>query len=132
MLSTDRRDLLLNTTTGDLVIGTDLSWSTGLPAIAQACRIVMQMIAGEWFLDLDAGIPYWTDIFGQRSDLARKAARIDFSSALRQVADVSDVIQMDVVFVGPPRQLQITWAVRSVFGNTSPDTILQPISEGSS
>jgi hypothetical protein len=126
-LSTDKRDLLLDPITNDLVIGTDLAWSTGLVAVAQSCRIALQMFAGEWFLDLDAGIPYFQEILGARAGLAIRAAQLEFGSALRAVDGVVEILQLDISFDGPSRTLTIVWAVRCAFGDTTPDTILLPL-----
>src|SRR5438045_2986215 len=58
MLSTDPIDLQLDTATGDLVVDSDCHWTSGVAGISQGIRIALQMFKGEWFLDLDEGIPY--------------------------------------------------------------------------
>lgn len=121
-LETDPRDLLLGPN-NDLVITTDLQFSTGIAAIAQSCRIALQMFAGEWFLDLDAGIPYWDQILAQKSTVAKTAAAIAFRSELSLVSGVIDVTTLDVEFDGPTRTLTITWQVQTAFGETPVDTI---------
>ncbi len=125
LLESDPRDLLLGPD-GDLVVGTDLQWSRGLQAIAQSCRIALLMFAGEWFLDLEAGIPYFDEILGFRST----AARLEFLAALRAVDGVTEVTTLELSFDSATRALTITWAVSTAFGDTSPDTILHPLSEG--
>jgi hypothetical protein len=52
-------DLQINS--GDFSICT-----TDTEAIAQAIAIRLKIIQGEWFMDASLGIPYFTEIFGQK------------------------------------------------------------------
>lgn len=121
-LVTDPRDWLLDKD-NDLVITTDLQWSRGLPAVVQSCRIALQMFQGEWFLDLDAGIPYWNNILGQKPGTAVVAARTAFRSALMAVESVTEVLKLDVTYDGKTRSMKITWKVRCSFGDTPTDVL---------
>jgi hypothetical protein len=121
-LETDPIDLLLGPD-NDLVIGTDLQFTTGLTAIAQACRIALQMFQDEWFLDLDAGMPYWQDILGQKPDVAIPAAGMAARDALMSVPGVTDVPILNITFDGSTRKMSIPWQVSTAFGDTQPDTI---------
>jgi hypothetical protein len=123
MLITDPRDLLLDKN-NDLVIDTDLSWSRGIPGVMQECRIKMQMFKGEWFLNLDVGVPYWGQILGQKPAVAIAAAGGAFTEALLSVEDVIDVVKLDVKMVKATRNLAVTWRVRCAFGTTPEDTLL--------
>ncbi len=121
-LLTDPRDFLLDDS-GDIVITTDLQWSRGVAAVVQSCRVALRMFAGEWFLNLDAGIPYFQSILGQKAPLAIAAAQIEFRRELLAIAGVLDVLRMDVSFTGPTRDLTVQWQVSTVFGDTPPDTL---------
>ena len=121
-LPNDARDLLLGTT-NDLVIGTDLSFSRGIAAVTQGCRIAIQMFQNEWFLNLDAGIPYWDQILGQKPDRAVAAAQIALRRNLLAVPGVLAITTLNCVYDGSTRGLTITWAVRTATGDTPPDTI---------
>jgi hypothetical protein len=129
MLSTDPIDLLLDPSTGDLVVQADLALSSGLGAVVQAARIRMAMIAGEWFLDLDAGLPYFERdgvdasraIFGQRFD-QDKALRA-FRDALEGTPGVVAIAQLDVAFDVRSRAMTVTWRATTSFGDTPIDTL---------
>ncbi len=118
----DPIDLLLDNT-GDLVIGTDLSWATGITAISQLCRIAMLQFTEEWFLNLDVGIPWLTQILGQKPQVAIKAAELYVREALLAVTGVSSVYRLEVSFTSAVRTLQIKWQVTTAFGTTPADTI---------
>lgn len=121
-LSDEPRDLLLGLD-NDLVITTDLAFTTGIAAVAQSCRIALQMFAGEWFLDLDAGIPYWDSILAQKPDVAIKAARIAFRSELLASDGVIDVTKLVVTYDGSARTMTIVWQVLTELGETPADSI---------
>lgn len=116
------RDLLLDDD-NDLVIGTDLSWSRGIPAVVQSGRIALQMYRGEWFLDLDAGIPYWNEILGQRADIAAAVARDEFHRELLAVEGVLEVVRLDTSFDAATRALVVAWQVSTALGETPIDTL---------
>lgn len=122
LLETDPRDLLLDEN-NDLVITDDLQFSYGIPGIVQEVRIALQMFAGEWFLDLDAGIPYWQQILGEKAPRAMAAARIAFRDAILAVDGITALTRLDIAFNGSTRKMTVTWAAKCAFGETPPDTI---------
>ena len=73
-------DFALDTVTHDLVFtGGELATVTDLYAIAQHVKIRLLFFKGEWELNLDEGVPYWTDILVVGPDLRA------IESLLRQV-----------------------------------------------
>lgn len=56
-------DLKLDPQTGDLILTSgDLVMTSGADAIRQHLSQRLKSFAGEWFLDLDSGLPYYRDI----------------------------------------------------------------------
>ncbi len=121
-LTNEPRDFLLDAD-NDLVIGTDLTFSRGIAAVVQSCRIALQMYRGEWFLDLDAGIPYWDSILGQKPEVAAAVARDEFRRELLAVDGVVSVLRLDVVFVPATRTLNVIWQASTTLGDTPVDTL---------
>ncbi len=122
-LANDAVDLLLGDD-NDLVVTTDLQFVRGIAGVAQLCRIAVQMFAGEWFLDLDVGIPYWDQILGNNPDQAMLAARAGFRDELLAVDGVLQLLQLDVSFDNAlSRTLTVTWQVRTANGDTPLDTL---------
>jgi hypothetical protein len=115
-LENEPRDLLLGLD-NDLIITNDLDWSRGIAAVAQSCRIKLQMFRGEWFLDLDEGIPFWDDILGQKAEAAIAVARQEFRAALLAIEGVLEISKLEVSFES------ITWQVRTALGETPVDTL---------
>lgn len=123
ILQGEPRDLLLGADNDLVIEDGDFVFAYGLDAVAQECRIGVQMFAGEWFLDLDVGIPYWTSIMGFKPDVAIRAARIAFNAELLSVTDVLDVTRLDIEYDPVLRGMDVTWQVKTVLGETPPDTI---------
>lgn len=122
-LNTDPVDILLGDD-NDLVVTDDLQFALGLEGITQMCRIAVQMFAGEWFLDLDVGVPYWDNILGQNPEVAKFAALTGFRDELLAVDGVLEIISLEVTFTdAATRTLNVTWQVRTAAGNTPVDTI---------
>lgn len=125
LLSTDPIDLLLDDNDDLVIVDGDLAFSSGVQGVAQACRIAISMFQGEWFLNLDAGIPYWQSILGHKPALAIPAATLAFRDALQEVPGVQAVTVCDVNYNGKTRVAKVRWAVKTVFGDTPVDTITQ-------
>lgn len=128
MLSTDPVDLLLDST-GDLVVTSDLQWAVGLPAIAQGIRIALQLFRGEWFLDLDEGVPY-LEREGVSADDALLGAKFNhgravaaFRDAIRRAPGVNSIVSLNVTFDRATRKVLASWIVRTEFGDTKPDSL---------
>lgn len=133
LLSTAPLDLAIDPVSGDLVFAAngDLSLSMGTPGVVQGCRIAMLLVAGEWFLDLDAGIPLFErdGVTAAQAILGGKfnkvKARDTFYTALAAVAGVVAIVSLTVDFtdVLPPRTLNVAWTVQTAFGDTPSDSL---------
>ena len=68
-------DLALNLTAdeatrNDLVFaGRDLATVSGSELVAQRLQVALQLFKGEWFLDADAGIPWYQEILEKGVDV---------------------------------------------------------------
>lgn len=129
-LLTDPIDLLIDNTNDLVIEGGDLQFSRGVDAIVQQCRVALQIFQGEWFLNLDIGIPYWQSILGEKPKVAIAAARIFMRRELELVDGVDEVLKLDVTYIGASRTLSVTWQVSTVFGDTPEDEIELRVTTG--
>jgi hypothetical protein len=114
---------------GDLVF--PLQLARGIEAIGIGVRTRLLMFRGEWFLDLDAGIPYLESQDGTVSE--REAwiggkydpvrVRADILREILTTPGVLDVPTLRIVYDGGTRTLSISWVARSRFGDTPLDTL---------
>ena len=116
---TDPIDLLLDAD-GDLVVGTDLSLSSGVAAVTQGIRVRLLTFRGEWFLDLDSGVPYYQEILGKKFDQQR--AHAAFREAILATPGVNELLSLVVTFDSPTRELRVLWKANTVFG-VAEDTV---------
>lgn len=122
-LTNEPRDLKLDDNNDLVFEDGDLVFTRGIDAVVQSCRIALQMFQEEWFLDLDAGLPYWQNILGFKPSVAIAAARIFVARELRLVEGVLEILKLDVTYDGSLRTLLITWQVSTELGDTPVDTI---------
>lgn len=107
------RDLAL--VDGELVIKDgDLAVVRGKDAIAQAVYLRLSFFQGEWFLDSQAGIPWFEKalVKGPRLALVRSTVRKELLS----VQGVNDVLQLDLDLSAQTRTLSITFRVSTDLG----------------
>jgi hypothetical protein len=129
MLRSDPIDLLVNALTNDVVITTDLALTSGVAGVMQAVRIRLATIAGEWFLDLDLGIPLFERvgvstaraIFGQKFDQTKAAN--EFRKAILSTPGIVSVTSLEVTFDGKTRAMTVIWGAQTAFGDTPVDTL---------
>lgn len=120
LLSTDPLDIALGPD-GDLLIDENgLSLISGLEGIAQLVRFRLGMFKGEWFLNLDIGVD-WYSLLGEHYDEAKTRAVI--AAEIADVPGVLAVTELSIAFDGRTRELTIDWAATTLFGDTPGDTL---------
>lgn len=105
---------------GDLII--PLRYVRGLAAVRQGILIRVRMFKGEWFLDLDQGIPYLENdsvpeadaLLGQRFD--EQKALSAFRRVISATPNVQSIQSLGVSFEGSTRTLRVEWRVKSALG----------------
>lgn len=129
-LVTDPIDLLIDDNNELVFENGDLVWSRGIDAVVQQCRIALQMFQDEWFLNLDAGLPYWDQILGQKPAVAMQAAQIYIRRELERVDAVVAITKLEVTYVRETRTLKVRWQVDTEFGETPVDEINLRVTTG--
>lgn len=122
MLESDPIDIALDED-GDLLIDPDVGFVilTGIEGVKQCVQIRLLLFKGEWFLDLDAGVPYYQEILGEKFNESLLRQRL--AEAIKGAPGVKEILSLDVAFTGTTRQVSVTWSIRTVFGDTEPDTL---------
>lgn len=131
LLQTDPLDLALDLTApGKLVfVNGDLRFCNGLAGVAQLCRVAVGMVRGEWFLNLQTGIPYFQRagvpatqvLLGQPFVQSKTLA--PFRTVLTAVVGVSAVTSLAAAYTPQGRLVDLAWSVRVAFGGTVSDSL---------
>jgi hypothetical protein len=94
---------------GDFVLTKNLA-----EQVTQALRIQLKMLQGEWFLDERVGIPYFTQILGQKP---HKLTLLGiFREAILQVDGVAKITQIDIDYDHRTRAVKIDFEVELTDG----------------
>ncbi len=89
---------------------------TGLDEIAQKIAISLQLVLGEWFLNLNEGIPYFERIFIKNPNPGTITSI--FRRAILAVPGVRSVPTLTVDFTSATRALAVTCVATSITGET--------------
>lgn len=93
MMDLSLRDRDLEITNGDLALCPNEAY-----ALAQAITIRLRTLAGEWFLDTGAGIPYLSHILGKKQ--SERLLRKMMSEAIKSLPSIITIKEF-VVKAGP-------------------------------
>lgn len=116
------RDLALDTNGDFTLTSGDLQLVSGADAIVQAVRIRMQFFKGEWFLDLDAGIPYFQEIFVKNPN--PNVLQSLFRQALLETPGILAIESLSLAFDGATRRLTVNYRVSTDVGELTSQEVL--------
>lgn len=109
------RDIALNLQTGELDMqGGDLYFTRGAQAVAQSLWMRLRFFLEEWFLDANAGTPWFQDVFvkAPREETIRAALR----ERILGTTDVTSIRQFNLDLDGARRELSADFIVETPFG----------------
>lgn len=106
-----------------------VQFASGLDAVVQGVRMRMLLCKGEWFANLDVGVPYLERdgvpaneaLLGQVFHEAKALAA--FRRAILATPGVKDVVSLTALFDPATRNLSVTWRASTVFGETPADSL---------
>ena len=113
-------DLVLDTTTHDLlIVNKDLSlFSLEQNLTVQKVKVNLLVYKGEWFRDVDYGVPYLQDILGKRN--TKSAADIAIKSTITNTSGIQNITSYTSV-VTVDRKLQVLFSAVTISGEILTD-----------
>jgi len=108
------KNLFLDSLNYDLTLTTDfnLRFTSNLTEfVSQKIENVLSTFQGEWFLDVDLGIPYFDRILIKKADL--DDVNNIFLIAITSISEVQEVIEFNTTFDGATRKYTVTFKVRA-------------------
>jgi len=107
-------DLFLDSD-GDLDIsGGDLSLAEGIEAIGQHVNQRLRLFLGEWFLDINAGVPFFQNIFVKRPNFA--VVEGIFRDQILSTAGILELNSFNFDYNNTTRSLSISFTARTING----------------
>jgi hypothetical protein len=102
---------------GDMTFGQGLAnFAQDAEAVAQNVRTRLYLILGEWFLDVEDGVPYLQSIFVKPADLALSESIL--KARIVDTEGVQELTNFQFLFDRNTRQVTVTGTVRTVYGTT--------------
>lgn len=120
LLETDPLDILL-TADGDWAMGPDgLTFVSGIDGVAQLILIGLRLFQGEWMFDLDAGVPYFQSILGEK--FSADVLHDEVTKVIVGTPGVVEILNLSITYDGTTRRSAVTASVRTEFGDTEIET----------
>ena len=115
-------DILLDVDTHDLVFinGETPVTPTIRTSVAQRLKIMLQTFLGEWFMDIDSGVPYFESIFGKV--LNKSAVDLILQSKILEDPGVIEIVSFDSSVDNQRRIYSMSFRVRTSEGVTDTAT----------
>lgn len=101
------RDIALDPETGDIKI--PLQLVEGAECLAQQLRIRFRFLKGDWFLNLEEGIPYLEDILGKKTEVEQVSAL--FRLVVETTPGVDSVQFLNATLDPSTRELSVSFSV---------------------
>lgn len=106
----DEMDLKINQTTYDLAVENyDLVLNSGLDLAEQRILQSLKFFLGEWYLDVNSGIPYFRDILIKAPD--QNTVESVLKNAILQTEGVIELRSFSVEYENSPRLLRLSFRV---------------------
>lgn len=109
------KDIALDPTTGDLLLEHfDLKLVDGRDQIAQNLAIRLRFILGEWFLDINAGVPYYDDFFIKAPNQIRIESLL--KEEILDTPGIDQILSFTSNFDAQKRIYSVTFSVSTIQG----------------
>ena len=119
------KDIKLDPATHDLTVENfDFGLVDDADRVRQQIAIRLQFFKGEWFLDLDFGVPWFQEILGVKPPPLDRIEDIIRTQVL-STPDVLELESLELDYIGATRTLAVSLRAKTTFGTvTVEETIL--------
>lgn len=107
---------------GDYTLGTGNDFFVNTPAaVAQAVQTRLQLLTGDWFLDVSEGTPWRTKILGKHPQTAYDSL---IKARILETQGVQNIVSYSSTLDAGSRALTIAVTLNTVYGSTTFDATL--------
>ena len=123
------RDIAIDPVSHDLVFdGQHFATVEGRQAVAQRLLVKFSMFEGEWFLDLDAGIPYRDEILVKNPDINLVGTVL--RREILSTEGVTGLREFDISFDSARRELSLSFVAETDEGDLPAALAPSPVTPG--
>lgn len=121
-------DLLLDETTHDVVwnngpLTTEFTTQPFTQTVAQRLKIRLLTFRGEWFMDINYGVPYWQQLLGMKP--SKSTTDRIFQQQILLENGVKEITSFNSTLVN--RQYSLTFQVKVFSGEVTAPIIISPV-----
>jgi hypothetical protein len=110
------KDILLDPVTHDLLISNfDLGFTDAKQLTMQKIKRTLLLFEGEWFLNNNIGMPYFTEILNKNNSLIR--IKTLYIRAIKNIPEVLEILEFNIEQNISDRKLTIDFKVRDEDNN---------------
>lgn len=109
------RDLKLSDDHDPVIEGFDLKLTDDGEIVKQRIKQALLLFKGEWFLNVDLGIPYYEEILGEKNAIG--SIKAIFVDSIKKVAGVRELSDFNIKFDDKSRTVAINFTVIDDFNN---------------
>lgn len=95
-------------------IDAELPFTTGIEEIRQLTGQVLRSVKGDWFLNLDLGLPYYQTIFRKSTTLS--AIEGVYLHAIADIPGILELLEFSMSFEPTTREIDITFRALTTDG----------------
>ena len=107
----------IDQTSGDMqVVNGQILRVRDSDCVLQLVRTRLLTVQEEWFMDLAAGLPWFTKMMGKPVNLYK--VRNYVSNEIAQTNGVKELLSLELVYNNIGRKLEIQFSYTDVYGNT--------------
>jgi len=100
--------------TGDYTFGTGADFYIDSPAtVAQAILTRLRLWRGEWFVNLDDGVPYYSDVLGKYTQAQRDAV---IRRVVTLTPGVKSIVRYSSTYDSAARTFTVSMVVDTIYG----------------
>lgn len=109
------KDLLLGSDHDLVITDFDLNLTDDTQTLNQSILQHLKAFKGDWFLDVDKGMPYYEEILGQRNSI--DSVRAVFIEQIKSIDGVKEIVDLELNLNGADRSLDVKISVLDGYDN---------------
>jgi len=115
------KDILLDENNDLAIVDYDLALTSESQITTQRIKQRLLTFQGEWFLNNDLGLPYFTEILGKNKSLPRIEAI--YIRSIQEIEEVAEILALAAMQDAQSRTLTVNFSVRDIYNNIIEDSI---------